>query len=190
LRLSSPPDLRRWPKVPWQDSNLRPGCPQFLTRSHRAWSPRAGGGPPLRPRCSVNRPSWDRGVRPPLGILPLWGQTTLRSVHQRMAWYESRGASSLPRHLGSRIEAPRSGRETLAGWPTRRSGRTRRLVLLRAIAVFVLCASLLVACGGGGGGYGGGGGGGASTTATTTVGSTTTTTTGTTTTTSAETTTS
>jgi hypothetical protein len=152
----------------------------------------SGRGPPLRPRCSVNRPSWDRGVRPPLGILPLWGQTTLRSVHQRMAWYESRGASSLPRHLGSRIEASRSGRETLTRWPTRRSGRTRRLVLLRAIAVFVLCASLLVACGGGGGGYGGGGGGGggASTTATTTVGSTTTTTMGTTTTTSAETTTS
>jgi hypothetical protein len=89
--------------------------------------------------------------------------------------------SRLLRHLGSLIEVSRSGREVQFRWSTRRRRTTRQDVLGRAVAVFVLCPSLLVACGDGGGDDDGGGGGG--TTTATTIGPTTTTTTGTTTTT-------
>jgi hypothetical protein len=93
-RLSSPPDLRRWPWVPLAGCEPATGLPTVSDQKPPCLESSSGRGPPLRPRCSVNRPSWDRGVRPPLGILPLWGQTTLRSVHQRMAWYESGGRAA------------------------------------------------------------------------------------------------
>jgi hypothetical protein len=98
---------------------------------------------------------------------------------------EGRG-SSLVRHLLCLIGVSRSGGGVQSRWPNRWRRTTRAKRLVRGIAVFVLCASLLVACGGGGGGGGYGGGGGPTTTVTTgttTTGTTTTSTTGMTTTT-------
>jgi hypothetical protein len=107
------------------------------------------------------------------------------SSHVQTAWCESRRRSSLVRsslvrYLLCLIGVSRRGGGIQSRWPNRWRRTTRAKRLVRGIAVFVLCASLLVACGsGGGGGYGGGGG----PTTTTTTGTTTTSTTGMTTTT-------
>src|SRR4029453_19581903 len=77
----------------------------------------------------------------------------------RRAWCESRRGSSLVRYLVCLIGVSRRGGGIQSRWPNRGRRTTRAKRLVRGIAVFVLCASLLVACGsGGGGGYGGGGG--------------------------------
>ena len=86
----------------------------------------------------------------------------------RRAWCESRRrGSSLVRYLLCLIGVSRRGGGVQSRWPNRWRRTTRAKRLVRGIAVFVLCASLLVACGSGGGGGGYGGGGGPTTTATT-----------------------
>src|SRR5215218_7358995 len=103
----------------------------------------------------------------------------------RRAWCESRRrGSSLVRYPLCLIGVSRRGGGVQSRWPNRWRRTTRAKRLVRGIAVFVLGASLLVACGGGGGGgYGGGGPTTTATTGTTTTGTTTTSTTGMTTTT-------
>jgi hypothetical protein len=117
--------------------------------------------------------------------LPRSSMIIIGSSHVQTAWCEPRRrrrrGSSLVRYLLCLIEVSRSGGGVQSRWPNRWRRTTRAKRLVRGIAVFVLCASLLVACGGGGGGGGyGGGGGGPTTTATTGTTTTGTTTTNTT----------
>jgi hypothetical protein len=82
----------------------------------------------------------------------------------------------LLRHLRSLIQGSPSGGRVKARWRNLLRRTARAELLLRGIAAFVLCASLLVACGGGGGDGGGDGSpNGGPTTVKTLIGPTTTT---------------